>query len=223
VTNFSDTTVAASSNYLYQVFARDNAGNVSAGSNEASISTSGDTEPPSIPAILAALAVSATEVDLNWTASSDNNSVNGYNLYRDNSLLVVLGAVTSYSDTNAPPSSTLTYTIRARDEAGNLSAPSTSTTANTPLDAIAPAAPTNALATAVNPSLVHITWTASTDNAGVTAYDVYRNGGFIYSVGTGTNYLDSSVTTGIPYGYTIKARDAAGNTSSPSNTANVTP
>jgi chitodextrinase len=66
-----------------------------------------------------------------------------------------------------------------------------------------------------------LTWNASTDNVGVTRYNVSRNGA---PVGTaaGTSFVDGSVAAGTTYSYTVTAQDAAGNVSAPSNTATAT-
>ena len=64
-----------------------------------------------------------------------------------------------------------------------------------------------------------LTWTAATDNIGVTAYDIYRNGIFLVTVGpTVTSYTDSTVATGVRNTYQVAARDLAGNTTSASVT-----
>jgi hypothetical protein len=89
-----------------------------------------------------------------------------------------------------------------------------------------PSAPGNLGASAaVDASRVDLTWTASTDNVAVTAYDVYRNGAAspLTSVnGSITAYSDTTVAPATTYSYVLKARDAVGNVSQPSNTATVT-
>ncbi|WP_150267156.1 carbohydrate binding domain-containing protein [Paenibacillus tepidiphilus] len=84
----------------------------------------------------------------------------------------------------------------------------------TPLstDTTAPSVPTNVTAVAQNASSVKVSWTASTDNVGVTGYEVYRNG---VKVGTaaGTSYTDTGLTGSTSYTYTVKAFDAAANLS----------
>ena len=77
---------------------------------------------------------------------------------------------------------------------------------------VLPSVPTNLSATAVNGSLVDLSWTASTDVNGVDGYDVYRNGSLL-GVTTATTYADATVTAGTTYSYTVAAYDALGNTS----------
>jgi hypothetical protein len=83
-----------------------------------------DSTPPSAPTALQGQAVSGTEVDLSWGASSDSGGVTGYNVYRDGTLVDSIGATTSYADTHVAPGNTYQYTVTATDGAGNESAPS---------------------------------------------------------------------------------------------------
>jgi hypothetical protein len=90
-----------------------------------------------------------------------------------------------------------------------------------PADTTAPTAPAN-LTTTASPSNVNLTWNTSTDNVGISGYDIYRNGSLLTSVGQVTTYSDTNVTLGATYQYQVKARDGVGNISSFSNTAAVT-
>ena len=89
-------------------------------------------------------------------------------------------------------------------------------------DTTAPNVPTNL--TAVSDSSTHadLNWTSATDNVGVTGYDIYRDGILLTTTGAVTSYSDDTVAGGITYQYQVRARDAAGNVSSSSNTASVT-
>lgn len=90
-------------------------------------------------------------------------------------------------------------------------------------DTQAPAAPTNLASAAITQVSFTLSWTAATDNVGVTGYDVYQNGIKINAATiTGTSYNVSGLLPGITYGYYVKAKDAAGNQSANSNTLNVT-
>jgi chitodextrinase len=89
-------------------------------------------------------------------------------------------------------------------------------------DTIAPTTPTNLAASSTSSFEVDLSWTSSTDNVGVAGYDIYRNGEFLTSIGPLTKYNDLDLAPGTTYGYQIRARDGAGNTSSLSNTATVT-
>ncbi|WP_394619863.1 fibronectin type III domain-containing protein [Lentzea sp. JNUCC 0626] len=82
-------------------------------------------------------------------------------------------------------------------------------------DTAAPTAPANPRATGTTSSSVSLAWDASTDNVGVTAYDVY-NGSTLATTVTGTTATVSSLKADNDYTFTVKARDAAGNTSAAS-------
>ena len=92
--------------------------------------TGTDTTPPSAPANLAH-STSGNVITLNWGASSDTggSGLAGYNVYRGGSLIATLGAVLSYQDTQ-PVTATVSYFVRARDGAGNLSGNSNTVTRN---------------------------------------------------------------------------------------------
>jgi hypothetical protein len=90
-----------------------------------------DTTPPSAPTGLTATAVSSTGIDLRWGASTDDTGVTGYRVYRGGAL-VGSPTTTAYSDTGLSPSTTYSYTVKAADAAGNLSADSNTASATTP-------------------------------------------------------------------------------------------
>jgi endo-1,4-beta-xylanase len=91
-----------------------------------------------------------------------------------------------------------------------------------------PTTPTNLAASNVTSSGVTLSWTASTDNVGVTGYDVLRapgsTGGTFTVVGSSssTTFTDSGLAANSPFRYQVRARDAAGNLSAVSNTVPVT-
>src|SRR5207237_6876231 len=117
------------------VDAFDAAGNHSPLSAAASVTTpaSPDAQPPSTPAGLVATAAGSTQVNLSWSASTDNVGVTGYSVYRGGAQIATVGGSTlAYSDTTAAPSTTYSYTVDAFDAAGNHSAQSASASATTP-------------------------------------------------------------------------------------------
>src|SRR5436853_1193821 len=90
-----------------------------------------DTTPPTVPTGLTASAVSSSQINLSWTASSDNVGVSGYRVYRGGTQIATTSA-TSFANTGLSASTTYTYTVAAYDAAGNLSAQSSSASATTP-------------------------------------------------------------------------------------------
>ncbi|MFF4655419.1 carbohydrate binding domain-containing protein [Streptomyces sp. NPDC001381] len=88
-------------------------------------------------------------------------------------------------------------------------------------DTQAPSAPSGLTSTGKTSSSVSLSWNASTDNVGVTAYDIYRGSTQVLSV-AGTSATVSGLSPSTGYTFSVKARDAAGNVSASSNPVSVT-
>jgi endo-1,4-beta-D-glucanase Y len=88
-------------------------------------------------------------------------------------------------------------------------------------DTQAPTVPGNLRSTGVTSSSVSLAWDASTDNVGVTGYDVY-NGATLATTVAGTTATVSGLAASTAYTFTVKAHDAAGNTSAASNSVTAT-
>ena len=132
VTTYQNSGLTPSTFYSYTVSAIDGAGNESLQSTTASATTFAfDPTPPTIPTNLTATAVSASQINLSWTASTDNVAVTGYKVYRGGSLLATLGIVTTYQDSGLTQSTLYSYTVSAIDGAGNESAQSVTASATT--------------------------------------------------------------------------------------------
>ncbi|MEW9711370.1 family 14 glycosylhydrolase, partial [Paenibacillus sp. SI92] len=89
------------------------------------------------------------------------------------------------------------------------------------LDTIAPSVPTNVAVSGKTGSSVSLSWTASTDNVGVTGYEIWRDGAKV-GTSTTTSYTSSGLAAGTTYSYTVKAYDAAGNVSAASAAVSAT-
>lgn len=131
-TSYHDSGLTASTSYSYTIAAYDAAGNISAQTDAVSATTpvAPDTTAPSVPADLTATAVSASQIDLTWTASTDNVALEGYKIYRGGSLIAT-STVNSYSDTGLTASTSYTYNVAAYDTVHNISGQSNSATATT--------------------------------------------------------------------------------------------
>ncbi|WP_166404887.1 LamG-like jellyroll fold domain-containing protein [Desulfonema ishimotonii] len=79
-----------------------------------------DETPPTVPPNLTATAVSASQTELAWEASSDDTGVAGYKIFRDDAKVGTI-AGTAYGDTGLSAETAYVYKIRAYDPAGNLS------------------------------------------------------------------------------------------------------
>src|SRR5439155_1597141 len=135
---YTDNSAAAMTTYSYSVDAFDAAGNHSAQSQPLSVTTPAptDTVPPTVPGGLTAAATSPINVQVSWTASTDDVAVSGYDVYRDGVAVVSVGASTlQYKDTVAA-GSTHSYTVDAFDVAGNHSALSSSVAVHVPAQVI---------------------------------------------------------------------------------------
>ncbi|WP_139490320.1 M6 family metalloprotease domain-containing protein [Brevibacillus dissolubilis] len=185
-----------------------------------------DRTAPTAPGNLQSTARTASTITLNWTASTDSHSgLATYKLYRNGVYLTdIAPSLTSYTDGGLATSTSYSYYLSAVDQMGNQSAASDTISVLTQasgVDVVAPAAPTNVVATAVASDQVDLSWSAATDDKGVVSYHVYRSGAEVYS-SPNLFFEDHTVTGGRTYDYTVRARDAAGNMSPVSNTATVT-
>ncbi|MRN52715.1 discoidin domain-containing protein [Paenibacillus monticola] len=323
-------------------------------------SGAGDTAAPSTPANLTATSASSSQINLSWTASTDNVGVTAYEIYR-NGNLIGTSTTTTFNDTGLTAATAYSYTVKAKDAVGNLSAASNTATATTlsgggtgtaldrtgwtatstptsadvpqnlldgsmatrwstgaamvpgqsfivdmktskninklvmdstgsdndyarsyevyvssdgtnwgsvvasgtgtgPIitvtfaaqnaryikvvqtgtasswwsvrevnvygssvagDTQAPSTPANLVASAASSSVINLSWSASTDNVGVTGYEIYRSGNLV-GTSASLSYSDTGLTAATAYSYTVKAKDAAGNLSAASNVTNVT-
>lgn len=167
---------------------------------------------PPPPTNLHTTGVTDSSVSLAWDAPA--GTIAGYRVSRGG-VLVGSPTATSFTDTGLPGGQPATYTVTAVDGLGVESTPSAAVTATT-LDLVAPTTPTGLTAPTIAGDRVVLAWTPSTDNVGVTGYDVLRNASVIGTTAT-TTFTDTGVTPGQTSSYAIRARDAAGNISAVSN------
>nr|WP_245602085.1 discoidin domain-containing protein [Hamadaea tsunoensis] len=182
----------------------------------------GDVTPPSVPGTLS-LSTSGTTITLAWGASTDSGSgLAGYDVFRDGTQIASVGAGTlTYADTQ-PASATVSYFVRARDVAGNVSGNSNTATRTGQGDTTPPSVP-GTLSASTAGSTVILTWGASTDTggSGLAGYNVYRDGNLVATLGTVLTYSDGQPPTAT-VSYFVRARDGAGNLSGQGNTVTRT-
>lgn len=92
--------------------------------------TAPDTSPPTVPTGLSVTAVSSSQINLSWTAATDDMGVAGYRIFRGGTQ-VGSSITTTYSDAGLTANTSYSYTVLAYDAAGNLSNQSTSASATT--------------------------------------------------------------------------------------------
>ena len=199
------------------------------------VSSVPDTQAPSAPASLTATALGASQINLSWSAATDNVGVTGYRVERcqgsgcTNFAQVATPATTSYSDTGLTAGTSYSYRVRAVDGAANSGAfsPVATATTTTP-DVDPPTAPGGLTATPAGSSQINLAWTASTDNVGVTGYRLERCQGtfctaFVQiATPSGTTYSDAGLAPNTSYSYRVRAVDAAANTGPYSAIASAT-
>src|SRR5205807_342420 len=124
-----------------------------------------DTTPPTVPTGLRANAVSSSQINLSWTASSDNVGVSGYRVYRGGTQIGT-PSTTSFTFPTRCASAPTSSAVATDNPAGRGSAqPSpVSVTTPPPPDTTPPTVPTGLRANAVSSSQINLSWTASSDN-----------------------------------------------------------
>jgi chitodextrinase len=94
---------------------------------------------------------------------------------------------------------------------------------STPIpDTTPPSPPMNLVAQTVSATEVHLTWSPSKDDIGVTGYQIDRDGEEVGTVGSVTSFSDTTALPETTYNYTVRAVDAAGNASEATDPATVT-
>ena len=189
-----------------------------------------DTQAPSAPEGVSA-SVSGASVDVSWSAASDDVGVTGYEVHRsdvagftpDGSTLVgsTDGSTTSLTEPSVA-AGTWYYRVVAVDAAGNTSDssdPATEAVVEEPVpDTQAPSAP-EGVSASVSGASVDVSWSAASDDVGVTGYEVHRSdvagftpdgSTFVGSTSGATSFLDESAPVGTWF-YRVIASDAAGN------------
>src|SRR5207253_1754111 len=177
---YSDTGLTHTTSYTYRVYTINSIG-TSSPSSSASATTLA--VAPSTPTGLAATTVSASQVNLSWTAPSDNggSAITGYKIERStnggstwSTLVANTGSTaTTYSDTGLTHTTTYGYRVSAINSVGT---GSPSSTASATTLAVAPSSPSALTATAVSSSQINLSLAPPTDNVGsaITGYKIER-------------------------------------------------
>lgn len=201
--------------YIFRVYAKDAAGNLSAPSNAVTVTLPGTVAAPTKPAV-SVLDVGPTHVKLSWS-STDNGPYIWYTIFRDGQQVTTLNS-TSATFAALEQETLYTFTVQARDIDGNLSPMSDPVVVTTeppnPNDHTPPTAPTNV--TAENNGHILVRWNASTDDftpPSLIRYNVYLNGVLVAVVaGTTSAEVDADPGTNT---ITVIAIDESDNESPP--------
>ncbi|MDY8138064.1 GEVED domain-containing protein [Aquimarina sp. 2201CG5-10] len=282
-TSYNVTGLTANTNYSFSVKAKDAAGNESPSSNVVDVTTTGDTTTPTYCDMKGDNSADDYITNVNFAGinNTSSNTAAGYHDYTTISGNVVTGAsenlkvtlvgyqgganneayawfdwnqdgdftdadekfeiTTNTSNTIRElginiPSTAKTGTTRMRIVLGYSSGDGNSpcgsisygevedytiNVSGGTTDTQAPTAPGNLTVSNIAETTLTLNWAASTDNTGVTGYDVY-NGSTRLATVTTTSYNVTGLTADTAYTFSVKAKDAAGNESTSSNTANAT-
>lgn len=176
-----------------------------------------DAERPSTPTALAATNATDSTVDLTWTGSTDNVGVTLYEVYNEATDRVIATSTTPSVQVTGLAPGTISLFVKARDADGNRSwRTNVQTVQLTGDDTVQPSTPRALNVVTRAGGTVDLTWVASTDNVGVTGYEVFN-------VATGDVLVTTTSTTGsipevVGADVAVRALDAAGNRSWRSNT-----
>ncbi|WP_250302698.1 PQQ-dependent sugar dehydrogenase [Streptomyces sp. A 4/2] len=191
-------------------------------------SAGGDTQAPGAPATLTCSAVTDTSLTLNWAASTDNTGVSMYDIYEHgNKISEVAGNLTTRTLTGLTAGTTYNLTVFARDAAGNVSSasPVANCTTAPSSDTTPPSKPGTLSYSGLTADGVTLKWGASTDDKGVTAYEI-RSGSNVYATVKGDPPATTATVSGLacssPYTLDVVAKDAGGNASAASNAVTFT-
>ncbi len=230
--SFSDTGLAATTNYSYRVRAKDAAGTTGPYSNIASATTA--TATPTAPSSLAAVSGGPTQVNLAWTAATESGgTIAQYLIERCQgagcSSFVQVGSSSSvsFADAGLTAGTSYSYRVRAKDALGNTGPYSNVAAVSTAAATFT--APTGLAAQSAGATQINLSWGAATESGGtITQYLIERCQGsgcstFI-QIGTSStlSFSNTGLTGATNYTYRVRAQDAAGNTGPYSNTATAT-
>lgn len=212
-TQYSDTGLAAFTEYTYRVSAVSAGGVEGELSNSASARTA-DGSPPGAPQEVTAEAPGARVVELAWDAAEDPESgISLYLVYRDGDATPIDSTTaTDYTDSTVEPETSYSYRIAARNGVGLEGPKSGATEVTTPTstDESPPSVPADFSAEAVSSERVELTWTAAEDpESGVSAYRVYRNDSLL-GTSPGVGYVDLTVEPNTTYEYEVSAVNGDG-------------
>lgn len=170
-----------------------------------------DNEAPSVPSNLRATDITTFSIDLAWNASTDNVGVSSYDVFVNGDLFGnTSDTQLTITDLNSDTSYSLT--VLAKDIADNKSAQSSPLIVSTLADTSAPTVPSGIVISNETTNSFVVSWQASSDNTGVTAYDIYIDGNKNGSTDA-TSYTVLNLDEGTAYSVQILAKDAVGNSS----------
>ncbi|MDY7229088.1 glycosyl hydrolase family 18 protein [Hyalangium rubrum] len=175
-----------------------------------------DTQAPTVPSNLSAPSKSTTSVSLSWNASTDNVGVTGYDVYRGTTLAGSTGG-TSFTVNGLTASTPYSFSVKAKDAAGNVSASSSTLSVTTNASggtcATAPSVPSGLSSPSKSSTSVNLAWTAAAagTNCTIAGYDIYSGTTRVAQTsGTGTSFSVGGLNPNTSYTFSIAARNEFG-------------
>jgi chitodextrinase len=209
-----DATTAAAGTHTVSATAYDAAGNNDRATATVMRPAPADTTPPTVTITAPANGATVTGTVSVTASASDGVGVTKVEFSLDGALVATsTSSPYGFSWNAAASAGSHAIAATAYDAAGNTATTQVSVSvAAAPTDTTVPKTPSNLKALVVGTTQVALSWVTSTDNVGVEAYEVYRDG---VQVGESAlpNFLDAGLAAGSSHKYTVRARDAAGNRS----------
>lgn len=177
-----------------------------------------DTTAPVMAGTLASSNVNNTGFTLTWSAATDNVAVSGYEYSTDGGTTYAsVGNVLTKAITGLNPSTQYQTRVRAYDAAGNKATPlALAVTTAAAADTNAPVMQGTLATSNVTSSSFTMSWSAATDNVGVTGYEASINGGTTYNdIGNVLTITETGLAASTTYQIDVRAYDAAGNRATP--------
>jgi chitodextrinase len=200
--------LSAGTNYTLQVKARDGAGNFGPISSNSFVTL--DNGAPTAPGTPTFSSITATSATASWTAATDNVAVTGYEYSLNGGAWVSNGLSLSVNLGGLSSGVSYSLQVRARDGAGNYGP--TSSNSFVTLDNVAPGTPGTPTFSGIAQDSATASWTAASDNVGVTEYQYSLNGGAWTSNGTSLSKSLTGLAAATNYTFQVRAKDAANNT-----------
>ncbi len=211
-TEYTLTGLTPETTYQIVVEAVDEAGNI-ARARAVEVVTLEDTEAPDAPTNVKASEITETSAKITWTASTDNVEVAGYNIYVDEAKInESLVTVTEYTLTDLKAGTEYKVVVESVDTSSNTQS-SEAVTVKT-VDTTKPSSPSEVAVGKITHNSAEVTWQESTDNVGVTGYNIYLNNKLVNtSPVTELRCELTALEAETEYQVKVEALDEAGNTS----------
>lgn len=221
-TTYTNTSgVVAGTNYTYSVKAKNAGTTQTTNSNGTVAATALNCAVPGAFTMTVTPECSGTSTPRNkltWTASANATA---YNVYRNGVLYASSLTGTTYTNTAVTSGTTYSYYVVAKNTTATQTTNSNGIQTVVALNCAAPGAFTISATAECSgtTSRVNLSWTAS---ANATSYDVYRNGSLYASGVTGTQFLNTFVTVGTTYTYSMVAKNNIGTVANSNGTLSAT-